>query len=68
MLRNDMAANIAVFLAAALVGDTDAGGPDLVVGAALAGTAVASAAQVCGGASGEFRLQGQRRVVERVPG
>jgi len=54
--RNDIASNIAVLVAAALVWATDSGWPDLGVGVALAALLVWSAAKVCTGALRELRL------------
>ena len=58
--RNDIASNIAVFLAAALVWATSSGWPDLVVGAALAALLLRSAARVCASALRELRFEEER--------
>ena len=55
--RNDIASNVAVFLAAALVWATDSGWPDLAVGLALAALLLWSAAKVCASALRELRMQ-----------
>jgi Co/Zn/Cd efflux system component len=57
--RNDIASNIAVFLAAALVWVFASGWPDLFVGAALAALLLRSALTVCTRALREMRLQGE---------
>ena len=55
--RNDIASNVAVFAAAALVWATDSGWPDLAVGLALAALLLWSAAKVCAAALRELGPQ-----------
>ena len=55
--RNDIASNLAVFVAAGLVWLTDAGWPDLLVGLALATLLLRSAVHVCAAALRELRLR-----------
>ena len=55
--RNDIASNVAVFLAAGMVWATDSGWPDLAVGLALATLLLWSAAKVCGRALRELRSE-----------
>lgn len=59
--RNDIASNIAVFLAAGLVWMTESRWPDLAVGLALAALLLWSAAKVCECALRELRLQSSSR-------
>jgi cation diffusion facilitator family transporter len=54
--RNDIASNLAVFVAAGLVWVTDSGWPDLAVGLALAALLLWSSAKVCVSALRELRL------------
>ena len=63
--RNDIASNIAVLLAGALVWATASGWPDLLVGAALAALLLRSAARVCANALRELRFQEESRPLER---
>ena len=53
--RNDIASNLAVFVAAALVWATDSGWPDLAVGLGLAALLLWSASKVCASAAQELR-------------
>jgi cation diffusion facilitator family transporter len=55
--RNDIASNIAVFIAAGFVWMTESGWPDLLVGLALAALLLRSALKVCAAALRELRLQ-----------
>ena len=61
--RNDIASNIAVFGAAALVWATGSGWPDLLVGAALAALLLRSAARVCGSALRALRFSEEGRAL-----
>jgi Co/Zn/Cd efflux system component len=59
--RNDIASNVAVFIAAGFVWMTDSGWPDLLVGLALAALLLRSAIKVCAAAFLELRLQRSER-------
>ena len=61
--RNDIASNVAVLLAGALVWATASGWPDLLVGAALAALLLRSAARVCANALRELRFEEERGVL-----
>ena len=54
--RNDIASNVAVFAAAALVWYFESGWPDLLVGVALAALLLRSAIRVCASALRELKL------------
>jgi len=53
--RNDIASNIAVFIAAGLVWATESGWPDIAVGSVLATLLLWSSAKVCGTAMQELK-------------
>lgn len=57
--RNDIASNIAVFVAAGLVWATESGWPDIAVGSALAVLLLSSSAKVCATAMRELRSAGR---------
>ncbi|MGZ8203669.1 MAG: cation transporter [Burkholderiales bacterium] len=61
--RNDIASNLAVIAAAALVWLTEAHWPDLAIGLALAGLLLWSAARVCAAALKELRTPAPRNAV-----